>query len=88
MSIAWERCCLTELLAIPQVVELSVLIRVGPCVWPNSSRVVLSKIPACFAIFEQGGIFGFGCGGYDDFEDTWGVKDCSIVDICSRWGIG
>jgi hypothetical protein len=46
MSIARERCCLNELLAIPQAVELSVLIRVGPCVWPNSSRVVLSKIPA------------------------------------------
>jgi hypothetical protein len=46
MSIARERCCSTESLAIPQVVELSVLIRVGPCVWPNSSRVVLSKIPA------------------------------------------
>jgi hypothetical protein len=32
MSIARERCCLTELLAIPQAVELSVLIHVGPCV--------------------------------------------------------
>jgi hypothetical protein len=46
MSIARERCCLTESLVIPQVVELSVLIRVGSCVWPNSSGVVLSKIPA------------------------------------------
>jgi len=46
MSIARERCCLTESLAIPQAVELSVLIRVGPCVWPSSSRVVLSKSPA------------------------------------------
>jgi hypothetical protein len=46
MSIVQEHCCLTESLAISQVVELSVLIYVGPCVWPNSSRVVLSKIPA------------------------------------------
>jgi hypothetical protein len=45
MSIAQDRCCLTELLVIPQVVELS-LIHVGPCLRPNSSRVVLSKIPA------------------------------------------
>jgi hypothetical protein len=46
MSIVQEHCCLTESLVIPQVVELSVLIHVCPCVWPNSSRVVLSKIPA------------------------------------------
>jgi hypothetical protein len=44
MSIAQDHCCSTELLAIPQVVELSVLIRVGPCLWPNSSReLVLSS---------------------------------------------
>jgi hypothetical protein len=70
MSIAQERCCLTESLAIPQAVELSVLIRVGLCVWPNSSRVVLSKIPALPFSKQQGGVFGFGCRGYDDFEDT------------------
>ena len=42
ISMALDRFCFTDSLAIPLAVELSVTIGVGGCVWPSSSRVMRS----------------------------------------------
>ena len=51
MSMALDLCCLTVSLVMPDAVELSVCIGVGPCGCPITSNEVLST--SFFVIDEQ-----------------------------------
>eukprot|EP00957_Ditylum_brightwellii_P062942 4776637-Ditylum_brightwellii.AAC.1 len=47
MSIVHDQHCFNLLLTIPSTVELLVQIGVGDCLWPISSKTVLSCSPMC-----------------------------------------